>query len=212
MVKKERPIDEFIKTARLCAHHSLVLCSSGNLSCRINRNEMMITSAGSWMSELSPKDIVTCDIKHGKIIHGKIKPSSETYLHRMIYPINDKNTAVLHFQSECATAIACNKKTSSINFNVIPEIPYYIGDIGVVPAFKPGSIELAESVAEQSKNHKLIIMKNHGIVAIGNNLRQVLQISMFFELCCKIILVNGNNISTIPPSITRYLKEQSFFV
>jgi ribulose-5-phosphate 4-epimerase/fuculose-1-phosphate aldolase len=212
MVKKERPIDEFIKTARLCAHHSLVLCSSGNLSCRINRNEMMITSAGSWMSELSPKDIVTCDIKHGKIIHGKIKPSSETGLHRMIYLKNDKNKAILHFQSEFATAVACNKKLSSINFNVIPEIPFYIDDIGVVPPLKPGSIELAEAVAEQSKNHRVIIMQNHGIVAIGNNLKHVLQIGVFFELCCKIILVNGNNISTIPPSITRYLKEQSSFV
>ena len=212
MVKKEKLITGFVETARLCTHHSLVLCSSGNLSCRINRNEMMITGAGSWMSELSQKDVVTCDIRRGKTIRGKNKPSSELHLHRMIYLTRDSARAILHFQSENATAVACNKKITSINFNVIPEIPFYIGDIGVVPACKPGSLALAEAVAEQSKNRRLIVMKNHGIVAIGETLRQAFQMSVFFELCCKIILVNGNNISTIPPSITRYLKEQSSFV
>jgi ribulose-5-phosphate 4-epimerase/fuculose-1-phosphate aldolase len=68
------------------------------------------------------------------------------------------------------------------------------------------------ALAEQLKNRRLIVMKNHRIVAIGETLRQAFQMSVFFELCCAIILTKGNTLSTLPPSIAGHLAGQSSFM
>jgi ribulose-5-phosphate 4-epimerase/fuculose-1-phosphate aldolase len=201
--------DDLLAAAHLCARYSLVYAGSGNLSCKAGADAMMITAAGSWMSTLTEKEIVTCAIGSGRILRGKTKPSSESNLHRMIYQANSDAGAALHFQSRRATAISCNKKNASLNFNVIPEFPFYIGDVGFVPALEPGTRKLAEAVSKQSKARKIIIMQNHGIVAVGINLKRVVEMALFFELACGIILANGSNLSTLPLSIAWRLKARA---
>lgn len=201
--------DDLLTAAHLCARHSLVYAGSGNLSCKVGADAMMITAAGSWMSTLTEKETVTCAIGSGKILGGKSAPSSESDLHRKVYRANDGAGAVLHFQSRSAAAISCNKKHASLNFNVIPEVPFYIGDVGFVPAFEPGTRELAEAVSKQSKARKVIVMQNHGVVAVGKNLNRVVEMALFFELACGIILANGPNLSTLPLSIARRLKARA---
>jgi len=100
---------------------------------------------------------------------------------------------VLHFQSPYATALACGNPLKW-NYNVIIEVPVYIGIPAAVDYFPPGSPELAQAVIEEMKNPQtqLAFMKNHGLVAVGVDFNDVIQKAVFFELACQILLTNPN--------------------
>ena len=94
-----------------------------------------------------------------------------------------------------------------INFNVIFEIPYYIGDIATVPAIQPGSGDLAEVVIKAVTDHDMVILRNHGIVTVGKDLKDAIQKAAFFELACEVILRGGESIVPIPSELAAQIKE-----
>jgi ribulose-5-phosphate 4-epimerase/fuculose-1-phosphate aldolase len=68
----------------------------------------------------------------------------------------------------------------------------------VVPYLQPGSEQLADKVIYSMKGHNLAIMRNHGLVVVGETFDEVFQSATFFELACSIVVRAGNNISPIP--------------
>ncbi len=181
----------FIDTAHKVAELGLVRCSSGNLSLRVNQHIMLITATGSWMERLTDKDISVCDID-GKVLNH-IKPSVEFRFHAGIYKVRSDVGAVLHFQSPYATAVACSE-LSFEDFNIIPEVPYYIKSIAKVPFYPPGSKQLAEAVTKEASQSNLIIMQNHGLVTLANDVDLLLKRAVFFELACQILLIGGSRV------------------
>lgn len=176
----------------------LIRCSSGNLSWRMDAERTLVTGTGTWLGRITKDQIVLCRTADGSVLNGK-KPSVEAGFHLGILRQRPEVNVVLHFQSPCATAFAC-QKSNSANFSIIPEIPYYIGPIGEVPYLTPGSRELADAVIAQAKNHDLVIMRNHGQVCVRKELEDVLQKATFFELACEILLRTGGDAQPIPPS------------
>ncbi len=183
-------LEEFIAAARLAAQHRLALCGSGNLSRRIDNGHMLITATGSWMSELSPEDIAVCKISDGISLNGK-EPSMEIKLHRAILSEYPDINVVLHFQSPCATMLACSKAGMK-NYYVIPEIPFHIGAVGELPYMNPGSEALSAAVTKKIADYSLVILKNHGQVAVGGNFRESFQRAIFFEFASEILLRLGD--------------------
>lgn len=98
---------------------------------------------------------------------------------------------VLHFQSLYATTLACLPHPPT-NFNVINEVPSYIGPIDILPYISPGSPELGKMVTQSAKSHNLIVLRNHGQVVVGNTFDDVIQRALFFELACGIIMRSNN--------------------
>ena len=182
-------IDEFVKAAQMVGRYQLLNCSSGNMSQRLSDGQVMLSKSGSWLGELTDEEISICDIETGDILND-VKPTVENVFHRGILQQREDVNTILHFQSPYATIIACSCK-SYFNFNVIAEVPLYIGNIETVPYLVPGSVELAEAVIDAASESNLVIMKNHGLVAIGKDYRDVIQKAKFFELACE-IMINSN--------------------
>ena len=113
----------------------------------------------------------------------------------------------LHFQTPAATAIACRSDCDRIEFNVIPEIPYYIGPVVAVPYALPGTLELAESVTASMKAHDMVIMRNHGQVTVGRTYDDTIQKALFFELACEAILRAGEGLQALTREDVRTLRE-----
>ncbi|MCK5706650.1 MAG: class II aldolase/adducin family protein [Candidatus Aureabacteria bacterium] len=134
----------------------------------------------------------------------KKKPSAETDLHLGIYRTRKDINTILHFQTSYATALSCSKNIRK-DFFVIPEIPYYIGQVAVIPYKDPGSKQLAKEVAKAIKNHDMVVMKNHGEVTCGKSFDDVIQKAVFFELACKIIIKNGKSVQSIPLKGVKHL-------
>ena len=188
----------FVEACHDVASRNLVRCSSGNMSLRLDNDRMLVTASRSWMGRITDDEVTLCRISDGKLIQGK-KPSIESGFHSGILRSNLRINVVLHFQSPAATTVAC-MDPGDIDFNVIPEIPYYIGPIARVPFIQPGSEELAAAVIDGMKEHNLVILTNHGLVVVGKDLNQAIQNAAYFEFACDIIVQGNNRVVPMPDS------------
>ena len=179
-------MNAFINAAHKTAQHGLVLCGSGNLSCRKDEHHMLISASGSWLSDITEDQIAICRIKDGVCINEK-KPSIELGFHQAVLNQRRDVNTVLHFQSPFATALACSDDIESAkDLPLLPEIPYYIGPVATVPYMTPGSDDLAQAVATALLGHDLVILQNHGQVTVGKNYQEALQRAVFFEFAAAI--------------------------
>lgn len=197
-------LDRFVEACRDIARRGLVHCSCGNLSMRVDEARFLITSTGSWMERMTREQITLCRAQDGATLAGN-KPSSEVGFHAGILRARDEIAVVLHFQTPCATALAC-RKPDGHDYAVIPEIPYYIGSVGRVPYLMPGTDALAAAVTDAMRTNDMVLMANHGQVTVGRDYDQVVQNAEFFELACQILLIGGDSVAPMPPEAVAQLR------
>ncbi|MDD3742101.1 MAG: class II aldolase/adducin family protein [Lentimicrobiaceae bacterium] len=182
-------MDEFIYWARKAAAYNLVKCSSGNLSQRIDDQQMLVSGTGSWLESLSAEQVAVVDSLTGESLNN-VQPTGELPLHLALTRMQRPGiNAVLHFQSEAATTLCCADFVP--DYNVIIEIPLYVGEVVTLPYLQPGSEALADAVSGLPPHIRMVQMSNHGQIAMGSSLKEVMQKAVFFELACKVI-VNSN--------------------
>jgi ribulose-5-phosphate 4-epimerase/fuculose-1-phosphate aldolase len=176
----------FVEAAHRIGTHQLLLCSSGNLSWRLNDEIMLISETGSWLPYLNKDQVCISRLSDGMILNN-VSPSMDSGFHFGIMRQRKDVQVILHFQSLYATTLACLPDPPR-NFNVINEIPAYIGQIDMLPYICPGSPELGIKVTESMRNHNLVVLRNHGQVVAGKSFDDVIQKALFFELACGIIM------------------------
>ena len=196
-------LKEFADACREIGHRGLARCSSGNFSLRIGDDRMLIKSSRAWLEEVTVDDISICRISDGTSLNGK-KPSVEVGFHAGILRGRPDVNVVLHFQTPCATAVACTGRRQ-LNYFVTPEIPYYIGPVAQIPFLSPGSQQLADAVVKSMMKHDMMQLVNHGQVTVGKDCRQAIQNACFFEMACEIILRTGFKAKPISPKAVRAL-------
>lgn len=197
-------LQTFVQACHEAANrYQLVLCSSGNLSLRLDADEMLVSASASWMGDITPAQVAHMRIADEAVLNDR-KPSVESRFHAGILRDRPEVEAVLHFQSPAATAIGCLDATA-IDFTVVPEVPFYIGEVQVVPYIQPGTPELADAVIASLREHNVAILSNHGQVACGKTWRDALQKAVFFEMTCRILLEVGDRARRLPPEATAIL-------
>jgi L-ribulose-5-phosphate 4-epimerase len=84
----------------------LVIATFGNASAADRRLEVFaIKPSGIPYDELSPDKMVIVDFD-GKVVHGKLRPSSDTLTHAVLYKHWDNISGIAHTHSMYATAWA----------------------------------------------------------------------------------------------------------
>lgn len=201
-------IEEFVACAHKVGEMGLTVCSSGNLSIRIN-DEVLVSGTGSWVPEIQPSQVSVLRFSDGAVLNG-VKPSMESVFHLGVLRERDPEVGcVLHFQSPYATAIACMKNRPD-NFNFTAECPIHVGrEIPMIPYFRPGSPELAKNVIEAMKTHDSVMLLKHGQVVCGKDFRQALERAMFFEMACRIAVLNGENVD---PLSSQEIKDLDIYI
>jgi ribulose-5-phosphate 4-epimerase/fuculose-1-phosphate aldolase len=187
---------EFAEACRAVARHGLVRCSSGNMSWRIGGGMVLIKASRVWMADATVDDISVCRLADGRLLSGR-PPSVETSLHLATLRSRPDVNVVLHFQTPFATTLACRRGLEP-NYNVLPEIPFYIGPIAHVPYFPPGSPALAQAVSSALAGHDMVQMANHGQATVAADFAHAIQNACFFELACEVIVRNGRSINPLP--------------
>ncbi|MDE6369231.1 MAG: class II aldolase/adducin family protein, partial [Muribaculaceae bacterium] len=83
-------------------------------------------------------------------------------------------------------------------FNFTADMALHVGEeIPMIPYFRPGSPQLAERVIEAMKNHNSIMLLKHGQVVCGVDFDQAFERAMFFEMGCRIAVLNGANVNPL---------------
>lgn len=131
--------------------HGLVIFTWGNVS-GINREEGLIVIKPSGVSydDMTANDMVVVDMK-GNIVEGKLKPSSDTPTHLVLYK-NFKNIGgVVHTHSEWATSWA--QAGRSIPAYGTTHADYFYGEI---PCARKLTQEEIETGYEKNTGHVIV--------------------------------------------------------
>lgn len=176
-------IAEIISTSNEIYDKGLVSGKSGNISKRIKGSVgdiVAITPTLKSLSDLSQKDIVLVDMDGNVLSEGV--PSSEVNMHLAIYKKRPDVNAIVHTHSTYATGFAfSSKKIKRLEgFGEIKKP--YLASIGYE---KPGSHELANEVGKSIKDEDVLILKNHGVICVGDSLKEAKLLAIFVEESAK---------------------------
>jgi L-fuculose-phosphate aldolase len=181
--KNKKEVAYFIK--RLYAQ-KLTTCLGGNISLKADENNVLITPSQLDKAILRPNQIgvVTID---GKNLTPKFELSMETGMHLSIYNKRKDVKAIIHAHSTFATSFAVMQK--EINNKLTGEIRAIIGNIVNAPYALMGSEELAKIVSDKSLDANVILMENHGIIAVGKTLLEAFNRIEVLESAAKMTIV-----------------------
>lgn len=158
---------ELVMYSHIMDQKGLVNTMEGNLSIYDRANDLLyITPSGTRKSLLREEKIA---VMHGdEQIDGTLRRSSEYLLHIAALKNRTDANAVAHLHAPYLTAYAyCGKSielkcstTFALLFEKIPCLPYGM----------PGTARIADGIEEAIAEHDLILLANHGCVAVGANL------------------------------------------
>ncbi len=164
-------IREIIRVAQAMEAAQLVNTYEGNLSVKKD-GLLYITPARTRKSTLT-EDVICVIDEDGNQIHGTKKSSSETIMHSTTYELRSDVTAVIHCHSPYLTAHAmCHVP---IDQKCHPEILFHFKDIPVAPYGKPGTRDIIDAAAPYLANRNLVLLGNHGVLAVGSTLEKAYQ-------------------------------------
>ncbi|MBL4906517.1 MAG: class II aldolase/adducin family protein, partial [Sneathiella sp.] len=155
--------------------------SAGNVSVR-HQTGYLITPSGMPYEDCLVADMVSMTLD-GQA-SGVRTPSSEWRFHQDIYRAREDVGAIVHVHSTFATTLACLGKE-------IPPFHYMIAVAGgktirCAPYYTFGTQQLSDVVITAMQDRNACLMANHGMIAVGADLKQALAMAVEVEKLCEI--------------------------
>ena len=167
--KKRRDIIEW---GRLAYEKGFLPGASGNLSIRLNRNQILITPSGMSKGRLLPKDLITYDMKKDRPVGASgRKPSSEIRMHAFIYRERKDVSAILH--AHPVHTVALSVAGVSLDRAILPESLFALGTIVTCPYATPTTPEVVTVIRPAvMEGCQAMILKRHGSITLGNTMEE----------------------------------------
>jgi ribulose-5-phosphate 4-epimerase/fuculose-1-phosphate aldolase len=165
--------------------------SAGNLSLLLEDGNLLATPTGSCLGELNV-DTLSKVTMEGEWLSGD-KPSKEVSFHRAIYQNDPECQAIVHLHSTYLTALSCLEGLNTEDA-IRPFTPYVVmrvGQVPVVPYYRPGDARLGEDLGKLASRYKAFLLANHGPVVTGKNLRAAADNMEELEETAKLIFILG---------------------
>ena len=170
--------DTALKLHKMGLNHG----ATGNCSCR-DGDTFLITPSGVDTENLSEDKMVRMDFK-GNIVEStsNLKPSSEWRFHQDIMSQRNEVGAIVHTHSVYASVVSLFNKE-------LPSFHYMIAVAGgdsvrCAPYAMFGTQELSDNIINALVDRKACLIANHGLVTIGKNLTEALNIAEEIEHLC----------------------------
>jgi ribulose-5-phosphate 4-epimerase/fuculose-1-phosphate aldolase len=182
--------DQLVERGRSLYDRGYAHGSSGNLSARVDGG-ILITPTGSSLGRLDPARISKVD-DAGKHLSGD-PPSKESFLHLAMYAERPSARAIVHLHCTCAVAVSCLVHENPRD--VLPPLTAYyvmrVGKLPLVPYYRPGDRALAEAVRAEARQHRAVLLANHGPVVSGKSLDEAVDSAEELEATAKLVLTLG---------------------
>jgi len=157
---------DIIRWGKILFERRLISGWGGNLSCRLGKNEFLITGQHAPLGFLGSNDLVRIKAD-GKPIKKDQSASSETPMHLAVYAGTDAQ-AIVHVHPPMVLAFSlAHESFVPVSF----EEKYTIGEVPIIPQDTP-TVTQPEKVVEELKYHPVVIVKGHGTVAIGKDFQE----------------------------------------
>jgi len=165
-------ISNLIYFAKRLYDKQLISSSGGNISLRVDNDLMLITSSGTDKGNLRNEGICLADFDGNLILQenqsSNLKLSMESQMHIAVYKSRPDVQAIIHSHPIFASAYSATKE--KINTHLTGEIYAVVGEPAYVEYARMGSVQLADLVGKSAADANVLILANHGVIAMGDNL------------------------------------------
>ena len=174
--------EECVAFGRRIAAHGLVVGPGGNLSVRVG-DEIVVKASGVAFEDAGPEDYVAVGLADGSCGAESRKPTCEVLMHRKCYELRADVGAVVHTHSAYATGVASSGQPLKALY---PDFAALIGTaVPTVDYVIPAGMELARALGGVIGSANAVLLANHGVVAVGVNLREAFYRVLLIEEAAK---------------------------
>ncbi|MGI6777944.1 MAG: class II aldolase/adducin family protein [Acetivibrionales bacterium] len=156
---------KIVKVSKLMYEKGMVNAFEGNVSI-LDNGKVYITPSAVCKGFLTEDMIVVTDMD-GNVLKGDHMPSSEIKMHLAAYRYRHDIKSVVHAHSPYATAYALANRP--IETRAYPEMIVLFDRIPLVPYGTPSTDEIYCGFEGLLKDHDIVLLANHGIMAIGRD-------------------------------------------
>lgn len=171
-----------VETGIELVENGLVARTWGNVSCRLDDKEMMISPSGLDYLSTTEEDIAKVNIETGEWT-GKRKPSGERKVHLAAYQTFPEVEFVIHTHQDFASALSIS---GFDKLDISEEEKQILGGIALADYGLPGTKKLTSAVRSCFESgHHTVLMEKHGVVVCGTSKEEAMQRVDLLETICK---------------------------
>jgi len=160
----EKTKKNIIAIGRLLWEKDLASVLNGNISVRLDDEKILLTATKMCLGLLQEKDILLVGLDGQVLEEGNV--STEKLLHMDVYRNFPEAQAIVHTHTTFTNAYF--SQNDEFNATGI-EAKFWFGNIKAVEQKTP-SVTETRGIIEALKNNNVMVIKNHGVVAVGKDL------------------------------------------
>lgn len=199
---------QLVKTAQDLTARGLLSGTGGNLSMRMPAEDLFaITPSNYDYLKMQPEDICVLDFSLRQ--REGVRPASvESAMHAAVYQVRQDVNAIIHTHQVYPSVLAVIGKPIPALFD--EQVRFLGRSINIIPYEPSGSVQLAQSVANQAlDHHNAYIIGSHGALLFGHDMERAFHNVLLLEKCASVYLlalVTGEKVSLVPDE-----KREEFF-
>jgi 3-dehydro-4-phosphotetronate decarboxylase len=183
--------EEIVRYGALLYERRLAHGSAGNLSIRLDDGSILVTPTNSSLGALDPARISKVSVD-GSLLSGD-PPSKEAFFHLAVYQERPSAKAIVHLHSTYSVAVSClcHEDTEDI----LPPLTAYhvmrVGKLPLLPYYRPGDRKLADAVGAIARDHRAMMLANHGPIVSAATLAEAVGAYEELEETAKLFFIIG---------------------
>jgi L-ribulose-5-phosphate 4-epimerase len=162
--------EDYIWAVRRSFALGLQTGTGGNISIRLAAGRFLTKPTGVGLVDCGANDLVVVD-EEGRTLEGNAKPTKEIQVHLAVFRVRPDVNCIVHYHAPHATAYAVRGKALPLPTIHAKRI---LGTIPLVGEYPEGSDQLAVAAAQAAVSPHIagLLMKKHGLMALGDTPRQ----------------------------------------
>jgi rhamnose utilization protein RhaD (predicted bifunctional aldolase and dehydrogenase) len=213
----QEPLEQLIEMSRVLGDptQDLVILGEGNTSVRTEDGSFWVKSSGTQLVSASPATFVRVASKpilealdadslddeqikrllKSSTLEGSQAPSIETFLHALCLELEGVHF-VGHTHPTTVVGLLCSQHSRELFAgSLFPDQIVLLGPSFVYVPYEDPGLPLAQTVKDgieqfletHNRVPRVILMENHGMIALGSTARQVINITQMFVKTCRIL-------------------------
>ena len=164
-----------------------VAANDGNVSAKLEDGTFLATPTGMSKSFITPEKLIRIDAR-GNVLEAAegLRPSSEIKMHLRCYEKRDDVWSVIHAHPPGATGFAVAHRSMDM-YNMIEDVAA-IGSVPLTPYGTPSTSEVPDAIEPYLEEHDVMLLENHGALAVGGDVVTAFYRMESLELWAKITI------------------------